>query len=297
MEQRLRIAIQKKGRLHTDSMELLKKCGVKIKLSRNGLFYHSENLPIDILLVRDDDIPTLIQDKICELGIVGQNVLLEYQASPMMQKTVPTFEVVKSLGFGRCYLAIAGPKSLQENPLNQLNQGRIATSYPNLLSQFLTEKNIHAEILSLSGSVEIAPRLGMADAICDLVSTGRTLEENNLVELCPIMHSQAVLLQVMPIEQTEKKQLIELLLCRMDGVLRAQESKYILFHAPKQTLNRIVELLPGSESPTILPLEGCDDKMVVHVVTAEGVFWQTLERLKDAGASSILVLPIEKMLN
>lgn len=286
---RLTIAIQKKGRLSEDSIALLQRCGLKLRISKSSLFYSAENLPIDLLLVRDDDIPTLIQDKICDLGIIGENVLQEQENA----ENGISFERVKPLGFGRCRLSIACPK---EALLSSLQGKRIATSYPNLLRKYLVENNIGATVVNISGSVEIAPRLKMSEAICDLVSTGLTLEENNLKEVFVILQSQAVLVKSNSLISAEKKEVYDLLLRRMDGVLQAQESKYILFHAPKESINDIRKLLPGSEAPTIVALAECNERVAVHVVSREAVFWGTLEKLRAAGASAILVLPVEKML-
>lgn len=288
---RLRIAIQKSGRLNNDCMDLLLKCGLKIKTSQNSLLCHVENLPIDILFVRDDDIPTLVMDDICELGIVGENVLLE------QVNTNKNYSITKKLGFSRCRLSIALPSEIPYVNSASLQGMRIATSYPNLLKQYLDQQNVQAEIMTISGSVEIAPRLDMADAICDLVSTGRTLEENNLKEVEQVIQSQAVLIKTQASISSEKNDTIDLLLRRIDGVLKAQESKYIMFHLPKASLQSIRQLLPGCETPTVVPLDGMADKVAVHAVSGEGVFWSTLEKLKMAGASSILVLPIEKMMN
>lgn len=289
---RLRIAIQKKGRLNNDSTNLLNRCGLKFRISNNALLTRCEQLPIDILLVRDDDIPTLVMDGVCDLGIVGENVLFE--------KSFPTncsYEIKIALGFGRCRLAIATPENFQFDDLQSLNGLKIATSYPNLLQKFINENNFKAEILPISGSVEIAPSLSMADAICDLVSTGRTLEENNLKEIITIIQSQAVLIKTMKTLSEDKQKMIDLLLPRISGVLKAEASKYILFHAPKSALDEIKRILPGFETPTIMPLAGFDDKVAVHLMSTEAIFWDTLEKLKQAGASSILVLPIEKMMS
>lgn len=289
---RLRIAIQKSGRLNKDSMDLLLNCGLKIRTSQTSLFCHAENLPIDILFVRDDDIPTLVGDHVCDLGIVGENILHE----KMSQNIKIAFDIKKKLGFSQCRLSIALPEDTVFDGPQSLQNLRIATSYPNLLKHYLTEHGITAEVMVISGSVEVAPRLDMADAICDLVATGRTLEENNLKEVAEVMHSQAVLIKTTSDLSTEKNEMLELLLRRIEGVLKAQESKYIMFHAPKSALESIKTLLPGFETPTVMPLEGFLDKVAVHVVSREGIFWNTLEKLKKAGASSILVLPIEKML-
>ncbi len=290
---RLRIAIQKSGRLNSDSMELLLKCGIKIRPSKNSLLAHAENLPIDVLFVRDDDIPTLVMDGVCDLGIVGENVLFEKTCN----NKINNFEVIKQLGFSRCRLSIAMPVGDNFKGPNSLQGTRIATSYPNLLANYLERNSIKAQIMVISGSVEIAPSLDMADAICDLVSTGRTLEENNLKEVDQVIQTQAVLIKTKRELSPEKNSSFELLLRRMESVLKAQESKYIMFHAPKSSLENIKNILPGCETPTIMTLEGIEDKVAVHVVSTEGVFWVTLEKLKQAGASSILVLPIEKILN
>lgn len=299
-EKRVSIAIQKKGRLNSDSMDLLLRCGLKIRSTKSALFCHAENLPVDLLFVRDDDIPTLVMDNICDIGIVGENVLLEKELYQKNNGNNSYFEVVKKLGFSSCRLSIALPKENTYKNSQTLSGMRIATSYPNLLSHFLSENRIKSEILNLTGSVEIAPRLGMADAICDLVSSGRTLEENNLKEVERVIESQAVLIKTNSVLDKEKLETYNLLLRRINGVLKAQECKYIMFHAPKRALNEIIKILPGFESPTIMPLDGIgeeDEKVAVHVVSSEGTFWGTLEKLKAAGASSILVLPIEKMLN
>ncbi len=287
-KQRLRIAIQKNGRLNTDSLELLSKCGLKIKPSKNSLLCHVEKFPIDFLFVRDDDIPTLVMDGVCDLGIVGENVLFE--------QITQDFSIIKKLGFGKCRLSIAIPESKDYSGPSALAGLRIATSYPNLLKKYLSQNNVSAEPLVISGSVEIAPGLNMADAICDLVSSGRTLEENKLKEVDCIVQSQAVLIKTQKAISAEKLASLDLLLNRLDSVLSAHDSKYIMFHAPKNALDSIKSLLPGCESPTVMTLEGAQDKVAVHVMAHEDIFWETLEKLKAAGASSILVLPIEKML-
>lgn len=289
---RLVIALQKKGRLSDDSISLLQRCGLKLLSSKSSLFYSAENLPVDLLLVRDDDIPTLIRDKVCDLGIIGENVLHE-QENPNEEFV---FEKIKKLGFGKCRLSIAVPKEVNFTDVTTLIDKKIATSYPNILQKFLKENKIEARVVTISGSVEIAPRLKMSDAICDLVSTGRTLEENNLKEVQIVLESQAVMIKSKADLSFEKNKTLEILLRRMEGVMQAQESKYILFHAPKSAIPEIRKLLPGSESPTIISLAECDDKVAVHVVSREAVFWDTLEKLREAGASAILVLPVEKMM-
>lgn len=297
MKPRLRIAIQKSGRLNNDSVDLLLKCGLKIRILPNALFYHVENFPVDILFVRDDDIPSLVMDGMCDAGIVGENVLLEQALGYKRNGREKTFDIITKLGFSRCRLSIAFPKDKLFENVRSLQNIRIATSYPNLLQDYLVRNNVEAEIMAISGSVEIAPRLGMADAICDLVATGRTLEENNLTEVDQVIESQAVLIKTGGEATPEKKSIFELLLNRIESVLIAQESKYIMLHAPKSSLPLIEKILPGRERPTIVPLAGKDDQVAVHVVSSENIFWTTLEELKQVGASSILVLPIEKILN
>jgi ATP phosphoribosyltransferase len=295
---RLKIALQKKGRLHNDCIDLLLQCGLKIHVKENSLVCHCENLPIDILFIRDDDIPTLISDNICDMGIVGENVLVEEKFSRKKLKKTMNIEVIKKLGFSQCRLSIAVPmKKFSYQNLKSLENCRIATSYPCLLEDFLLKNNIHAEIILITGSVEIAPRISMADAICDLVATGATLEENHLEEVETIFESQAVLVKSMKKLVLEKQATYDLLVRRIHGVIQAQDSKYIMFHAPKSSISLIKNCLPGSETPTIVSLDGVIDKVAVHVVSREGVFWSTLEKLKEIGASSILVMPIEKMLS
>lgn len=296
-KQRLKIAIQKNGKLNSRSLNLLTQSGIKITLNDRSFYYPSENFPIDVLLVRDDDIPTLVSDGVCDFGIVGENVLSEQSLSTQNKTNGLQFTIIKSLRFGQCRLSLATLKNSQLDTIQSLSGKKIATSYPALLNQYLTQQNIKAEVLTIKGSVEIAPRLEMASAICDLVSTGRTLEENNLQEIATLLNSQAVLIKTKKTIPEEKSLTAMLLLRRIDGVLKASESKYIMFHAPRDALSQIQSILPGIESPTVLPLENNREKMVVHVVSREGVFWDTLEKLKAIGASSILVLPIEKMMN
>jgi ATP phosphoribosyltransferase len=229
---------------------------------------------------------------------VGENVLQEktLHLQAELKQDTPLFETIKSLGFGQCRLSIAVPSEMTYSNPSSLQGTRIATSYPYLLRQYLSVHQIDAQIVTIAGSVEIAPRLGMADAICDLVSSGKTLSENHLKEVEPVIQSQAVIIKTALDLSADKKETLELLQRRINGVLKAQESKYIMFHAPKYALTEIKTILPGCETPTIVPLEGYADKVAVHVVSPEGVFWTTLEKLKAIGANSILVLPIEKMM-
>ena len=293
---RLRLAVQKSGRLSADSLDLLARCGLKIKTPKEKLLLHAENFPLDVLFVRDDDIPQLVMDGVCDLGIVGTNVLEEAALERRTAGNGHAYAVERRLDFGGCRLALAVPEESSCARLADLAGRRIATSYPQLTRRYLAEKGIAAEVVQLSGSVEIAPRLGLADAICDLVATGSTLEANRLRALETVFTSTAVLLRGERALGAGKAHALEILLRRIDGVQKAAEAKYIMLHAPKAALPEIKKLLPGSENPTLLPLAGDDTKVAVHAVCAEAVFWETLESLKRAGASSILVLPIEKMM-
>lgn len=292
---RLKIAIQKSGRLSQESQTLLEKSGLKINMTKDKLIAHVENMPIDILRVRDDDIPGLVFDGVVDLGIVGQNVLEEYALDPMHTET-GQYKVLTELPFGGCRLSIALPKSEAYSSPQDLENLRIATSYPNLLNRYLTEKGVSFKSSLLNGSVEVAPRAGLADAVCDLVSSGATLEANGLKEVEVIYRSTATLIQTTTKMPEEKRALIAKLMPRIQSVIQADESKYIMLHAPKDRLKEITELLPGAENPTILPLANDDSRVAMHVVSSETLFWETMEALKEKGASSILVLPIEKMM-
>ena len=293
---RLRLAVQKSGRLSTDSLELLASCGIRVKSPKERLLLHADNFPIDILFVRDDDIPQLVMDGVCDLGIVGTNVLEEAALERRTNGAAGGYAVVRPLDFGGCRLAVALPEERAYAGAGDLQGLRIATSYPQLTKRFLAEQKITAEVVYLSGSVEIAPRLGLADAICDLVASGSTLEANKLRAVETIFKSTAVLLRNTRELPAEKSHALGILLRRIDGVQKAAGTKYIMLHAPKAALAEIRQLLPGSENPTILPLAGDDTKVALHAVCSEAVFWETMESLKKAGASSILVLPIEKMM-
>ncbi len=295
-QDRLRLAIQKSGRLSTDSLDLLNRCGIKVKAPKEKLLLHSENFPIDILFVRDDDIPQLVMDGVSDLGIVGQNVLEESALERRDAGSGHAYSVERVLDFGGCRLAIALPEDRPYSGPADLAGLRIATTYPQLTRRFFAEKKIQAEIVTLSGSVEVAPRLGLAEAICDLVATGSTLEANRLRAVETIFRSRATLIRSDRALTPEKSHILEIMLRRIDGVQLAAEAKYIMLHAPKIALTEIKRLLPGSENPTVLPLAGDDTKVALHAVCQEAVFWETMEALKKAGASSILVLPIEKMM-
>lgn len=290
---RLRLAIQKSGRLSTDSLDLLKACGIKIKSPKEKLLLHADNFPLDLLFVRDDDIPQLVMDGVCDLGIVGQNVLEE---SALERGTSTSYVAERVLDFGGCRLAIAIPEERPYGGLKDLAGLRIATSYPQLTKRYLADQGVKAEVVTLSGSVEIAPRLGLADIICDLVSSGSTLEANKLRAVETIFKSTATLIRNARPLNAEKAHSLEIVLRRLDGVQKAAGTKYIMLHAPKANLADIKKLLPGSENPTVLPLAGDDSKVALHAVCSEDVFWETMDALKQAGASSILVLPIEKMM-
>lgn len=293
---RLKIAIQKSGRLTEHCLDLLSKCGLKYTQSKDQLFCFGENMPIDILLVRDDDIPGLVADDVCDLGIAGLNVIHEKRLHGDGNGELSNFEVIRGLDFGHCRLCIAAPDELPYDGPASLAGRRIATSYPGVLAGFLRETGVDAEIVHFSGAVEIAPRLGRADFICDLVSTGSTLAANQLREVETVLESEAALIRTAAELPPAKVEWIERLLMRIEGVQQVRESKYIMLHAPRSALAEITRLLPGSEAPTILPLEGREDRVAVHAVCRENVFWETLENLKAAGASAMLVLPVEKML-
>lgn len=293
---RIKLAVQKSGRLTDNSLDLLAKCGLKYSRRKDQLVCFGENMPLDVLLVRDDDIPALVEDDVCDLGIVGFNVVEERRLARASAGIASPFQQLMSLDYGRCRLSIAVPENRTYDGPASLAGLRIATTYPHLLRRWLEAQQVEAQIVTLSGSVEIAPSLGRAEAICDLVSTGATLTANRLVEAEVVLESQAVLIRTPGRLEAGREEWISRLLLRMDGVQQVRESKYIMLHAPRSALARISALLPGSEHPTIVPLEGTTEKVAVHAVCRENVFWETLEGLKAAGASAILVLPVEKML-
>ncbi len=295
-EPRLKLAIQKSGRLTDPSLDILARCGLKISRGKDQLMAFGENMPLDVLFVRDDDIPDLVQEDVCDLGLVGLNVLEEKRLELAARGHPARFQSVRTLDFGRCRLCLAVPEGQTFDGARSLEGKRIATTYPYLLENYLRERAISAEIVTLSGAVEIAPRLGRADLICDLVSTGSTLQANHLREVETVLESHAVLIRTPLALPPLKNEWVERLVMRLDGVQQVRESKYIMLHAPRAALDEIRRLLPGSEFPTIIPLEGSPDKVAVHAVCRENVFWETLERLKKAGASALLVLPVEKML-
>ena len=281
----LRIAIQKSGRLYEDSVQLLKECGIELRNVKDRLRTVSENFPIEVFFLRDDDIPEYVEDGVADIGIVGQNVLAEKDRK---------VDTVEALGFGKCRLSIAVPKSLVYEGVASLEGKRIATSYPHLVKSFLAENKVTASIHEISGSVEIAPGIGLSDVIVDLVSSGGTLFMNGLKEAEIILESQAVLVARKNLDE-EKIAILEKLLFRIRSVKKAKKSKYVLMNAPNDQLENIISLLPGMRSPTILPLakEGWSS---VHSVLSEDKFWDIIENLKAAGAEGILVVPIEKMI-
>jgi ATP phosphoribosyltransferase len=284
--------LQKSGRLADSSRELLRDAGLRIEAGKNSLTARVGNFAAELMFVRDDDIPTFVSDGVCEFGIVGQNVLEEFALGP----TEPSCEVLAELGFGHCTLKIAVPETFAYDGPKSLAGGRIATSYPRLLRRYLDDRQVPAEVVEMNGAVELAPRLQIANFVCDLVSTGATLESNGLKAVETVLESEAVLIRTRkPLDET-RAGIADQLLSRIDGVLATKESKYIMLNASEEALPRITALLPGAEAPTILPLHGRPGHFAVHAVCQESVFWETLQKLKGAGASAILVVPIEKMM-
>lgn len=281
----LKIAIQKSGRLYEDSIKLLKECGIELNNGNKQLKAVAFNFPLEVYFLRDDDIPQYVYDGVADIGIVGENVLLEKNKE---------IDIVYRLGFGRCRLSIAVPKSMQYTSLDDLKGLKIATTYSTILQGYLTEKKCDAEIHEISGSVEIAPGIGLADAICDLVSSGSTLFTNGLKEVDVILQSEAVLAANKNLSD-EKKLVLEKLLLRINAVKTAKNNKYILLNAPNHQLKNIFSLLPGMKSPTVVPLaeEGWSS---VQSVVNENDFWEVIEKLKQFEAEGIIVIPIEKMI-
>lgn len=293
--ERLRIAVQKSGRLADASQDLLARCGLKFRQSRDKLFCFGENHAVDLLLVRDDDIPGLIAQGVCDLGIVGRNVLGEQMVAGSARDESSVQEL-HALGFGRCRLAIAVTQNAGYKNPQCLAGMRIATTYPTLLGHWLRRNGISAQTVVLSGSVEIAPRLGTADAICDLVSSGATLAANQLREVAMVLESEAVLIGASIAPADERGELRELLLRRIDGVIQVRESKLVMLHAARSALPAITRLLPNGQVPTITPVEGSPDDVSLQALCYGSITWQHLEEMKRAGASRLLVLPVEKML-
>jgi ATP phosphoribosyltransferase len=284
------------GRLTDDSLDLLVRCGLKYTRGKDQLVCFGENMPLDVLFVRDDDILDLVQEGIADWGIVGQNVIEEKRLGFIERGATSLFTELRELDFGRCRLSIAVPAHAAYNGPASLRGKRIATTYPRILGRWLREHSVEATVVTLSGAVEIAPRLARADVICDLVSTGSTLRANHLREVETVLESRAVLIQTPLALDAEKQSWTKRMLLRIDGVQQVKESKYVMLHVPRSALQAVTALLPGSEFPTVIPLDGPGDKVAVHAVCRETVFWETLEQLKAAGASAVLVLPVEKML-
>ncbi len=292
-EQRLRIAIQKSGRLSEGSIELLKSCGLTISRGKDKLYGRVQEMPIDVLLLRDDDIPEFVSDDACDIGIVGQNVFEEERLA--VTREAPAREV-RTLGFARCKLMLAAPKDWSFDGAGMLAGKRIATSYPGLTKAWLESHGVSACVVTMKGSVEVAPRLKIADAVCDIVSTGATLDANGLKPVATVFESQALLIRNAKGFSAAKQAIFDALMKRINGVLTSRDAKYVMMNAPRSAIAAITEFLPGAEAPTILDLAGNPDKVAIHMVCRESVFWDTLEELKKLGASAILVLPIEKMM-
>lgn len=282
---KLKIAIQKSGRLYDDSVKLLKDCGIDLKNGVNKLKTESDNFPIEVYFLRDDDIPQYVEDAVADIGIVGENVLYENNRK---------VDIVEHLGFGKCRLSVAVGKGEEYTDVRYLQGKRIATTYPTLVRQFLEKNKVEAEIHEISGSVEIAPGIGLAHAIVDLVSSGSTLFMNGLKEVETVLQSQAVLIRNQGLN-AEQQSILEKFLFRIRAVRKARNNKYILLNAPNEKLKDIISLLPGMKSPTVLPLAEAGWSSV-HSVLNENDFWDIIERLRDAGAQGILVVPIEKMI-
>jgi ATP phosphoribosyltransferase len=285
MNKKLKIAIQKSGRLSDDSINLLKKCGVNFGNGLGKLRSTANNFPLEIFFLRDDDIPNYVEDAVADVGIVGENVLIEKDCQ---------VEKIENLGFGKCRLSLATPKTFVYNSLQDLNDKRIATSYPKILGSFLERNNVSAELHTISGSVEIAPSIGLAEAVCDIVSSGSTLFTNGLREVETVMRSEAVLFKRKDLED-ELQTILDKLIFRIKAGKAAQENKYILLNAPDESLERITEILPGMRSPSVLPLAESGWSSV-HSVINENDFWEVVENLKSEGAEGILVLSIDQMI-
>jgi ATP phosphoribosyltransferase len=281
----LRIAIQKSGRLQEGSLALLKESGLSFSNGKDQLKAQARNFPVEVLFLRDDDIPQYVEDKVADVGIVGENVVAEKQKKN---------EIVKRLDFAKCRLSLALPKGDIYNGIASLNGKNIATSYPNIVTEFLKKNNITAGIHEISGSVEIAPSIGLADAICDLVSTGSTLLSNGLKEVEIVMQSEAVII-INPDLAKEKQNILDKLLFRIEAVQKAKNNKYILMNCPNEAIEKITSVIPGMKSPTIIPLarKGWSS---LHSVVDENDFWEKIDQLKSFGAEGILVVPIEKMI-
>ena len=285
MQTRLKIAVQKSGRLLDGSLSLLKECGISVDNGKDQLKAQARNFPIDLYYLRNSDIPQYVEDGVADIAIIGENTVVEKEKN---------LNIVQVLGFSKCRLSIAVPKNVNYTSLEYLNGKRIATSYPNSLRQFLKQHQLKAEIHEISGSVEIAPNIGLADAVCDLVSSGSTLFKNGLEEKEVILQSEACLVANRNLS-TEAKSIFEKLLFRIRAVLKAKNNKYVLMNAPTDKVEEIIQILPGMKSPTVMPL-ATKDWCSIHTVITEDRFWEIIDQLKMAGAQGILVVPIEKMI-
>ncbi|WP_395768703.1 ATP phosphoribosyltransferase [Aquirufa sp.] len=283
--QNIRIAVQKSGRLSEESLKLFKSCGIKFESGGSKLKTVSSNFPIEFLFLRDDDIPGYVEDGVADLGVIGENVLMEH---------VRQVDIVKELGFSKCRLSLAIPRNEEYSGINYFQGKNIATSYPNLTNAFLTKQGIQVTTHEISGSVEIAPSIGLAEAICDIVSTGGTLLSNGLKEVATVFQSQAVLIANKSLS-SEKKAILAKLLFRIDSVQRGQNVKYVVLNAKASDLDKIKSLLPGMKAPSVMPLAE-QGWVSIHSVISENDFWDIIEALREAGAQGILVLPIEKMI-
>jgi ATP phosphoribosyltransferase len=289
---RISVAVQRSGRLSKGTLDLFRSCGIDVDLPDHRLLYGCLSFPLDITLVRDDDIPEYVQGGVCDFGVVGRNVLQERLSGTDSGSAM----IVRELGFGHCRLALAWPEDQPYEGLQSLGGKRVATSYPRTLARFLQTAGIEATVIEISGSVEITPALGVADAVCDMVSTGQTLRSHGLREVATVLESQAVLVQKSGGLTEARLRTSERLLRRIDGVLKAAHSKYIMMNAPADAVEAIARVIPGMEAPTVIALPNTD-RVAVHAVATEEVFWDTMDNLKAAGASSILVVPIEKIIN
>ncbi|WP_031551621.1 ATP phosphoribosyltransferase [Parvularcula oceani] len=290
---RLRLAVQKKGRLADDSFDLLARCGLKASQSRTRLYARIAELPIDLLLVRDDDIPGLVASGSSDLGIIGGNVFEEEALTGGAGEA----EIILPLGFSRCRLCIAVRKSQDYAGPQDLAGKTVATSYPALTERWMRENGVDGRTVTMNGAVEIAPRLGVADAICDIVSTGGTLDANGLKVAETIFRSEALLIGGGGTLPPAKQATLDALLARMRGVMRSRDAKYVMMNAPRSAVDAIRDVLPGADSPTVLDLAGAGDMVALHVLSTDAVVWEHLEELKALGASAILVLDVDKMLS
>lgn len=283
--ERLKIAIQKSGRLNEDSLKILKECGISVSNGLDQLKATVRNFPMEIFYLRNSDIPQYLLDGVVDIAIIGENLLVE--------KDQGKIQVVEKLNFSKCRVSLAVPKSFDYNSIEDLRGKRIATSYPNTLNKYLSSQDVEAELHQISGSVEIAPNIGLADAICDIVSSGSTLFKNNLKEVEVIATSEAVL-AVSPLLEDDKRELLDTLRFRLQSVLKARDFRYILMNVPNDKIEKVIELLPGMRSPTVLPLaeKGWSS---IHTVIDKNKFWNVIDELKRQGAEGLLVVPIEKM--